>query len=257
MRGGFERKPGGESLVHSAVSSAIAPSVGKRTLTQQVVQQRGGVQLKGGVGAAGDPHEQYADAVADRVVAGSSAEDLLDAYAPSSGSVGATSVQRKPTSDSATSSTSGANMPAAAVNGDRAAHLIQLLASMPAGAGGDPAVAYLNALDTPVLLATFTEAVDRGYAPQLHARLASASPILVAALYAADLARTASLAPSNPLLQRAGVALDHVSRDLQLQILSFLLHHRGVSIEATTLVEGVIAMRDGGDRDNEAAAREP
>lgn len=46
-----------------------------------VVQQRAGVQLKGGVGEAGDPHEQHADAVADRVVAGESAEELLEDYA--------------------------------------------------------------------------------------------------------------------------------------------------------------------------------
>src|SRR5262245_17552007 len=44
-----------------------------------VVQQRGGVQLQGGVGEAGDVYERHADAVADRVVAGRSAEDLLDA----------------------------------------------------------------------------------------------------------------------------------------------------------------------------------
>src|SRR3954471_21779834 len=43
-----------------------------------VAQQRGGVQLKGGVGAAGDAYERHADAVADRVVAGQSAENLLD-----------------------------------------------------------------------------------------------------------------------------------------------------------------------------------
>lgn len=42
-----------------------------------VVQQRAGVHLKGGVGQAGDQYEQNADAVADRVVAGQSAEDLL------------------------------------------------------------------------------------------------------------------------------------------------------------------------------------
>ncbi|MBC7974201.1 MAG: DUF4157 domain-containing protein, partial [Myxococcales bacterium] len=35
-----------------------------------VVQQRGGVQLKGGVGAVGDAYERHADAVADAVVAG-------------------------------------------------------------------------------------------------------------------------------------------------------------------------------------------
>lgn len=46
-----------------------------------VVQQRGGAQLKGGIGAAGDAYERHADAVADRVVAGQSAEDLLGAGA--------------------------------------------------------------------------------------------------------------------------------------------------------------------------------
>ncbi|MEL6341825.1 MAG: DUF4157 domain-containing protein [Myxococcota bacterium] len=46
-----------------------------------VVQQRGGVSVNDGVGAAGDVHEQHADAVADRVVQGKSAEDLLDRYA--------------------------------------------------------------------------------------------------------------------------------------------------------------------------------
>jgi hypothetical protein len=39
-----------------------------------VVQQRGGVQLKGGVGEANDPYERHADAVADQVVQGKSAE---------------------------------------------------------------------------------------------------------------------------------------------------------------------------------------
>lgn len=43
-----------------------------------VVQQRKGVQLKGGVGRAGDAYERHADAVADRVVQGESAEQLLD-----------------------------------------------------------------------------------------------------------------------------------------------------------------------------------
>ena len=42
-----------------------------------VVQQQQGVQLYGGVGEAGDSYEQHADAVADRVVAGQSAADLL------------------------------------------------------------------------------------------------------------------------------------------------------------------------------------
>ena len=42
-----------------------------------LVQQRGGIQLKGGMGHPGDSYERHADAVADRVVQGRSAEDLL------------------------------------------------------------------------------------------------------------------------------------------------------------------------------------
>ena len=47
-----------------------------------VVQQRGGVQLKDGVGREGDRYEREADAVADLVVQGRSAETLLDRAAP-------------------------------------------------------------------------------------------------------------------------------------------------------------------------------
>lgn len=46
-----------------------------------VVQQRSGVQLKGGVGRSGDVYEQHADQVADAVVSGRSAEGLLDRFA--------------------------------------------------------------------------------------------------------------------------------------------------------------------------------
>lgn len=42
-----------------------------------VIQQRAGIALSGGSGQAGDAHERNADAVADRVVAGRSAADLL------------------------------------------------------------------------------------------------------------------------------------------------------------------------------------
>jgi hypothetical protein len=45
-----------------------------------VIQQRGGVQLKGGVGASGDAYERHADAIAERVVVGESAEALIDPH---------------------------------------------------------------------------------------------------------------------------------------------------------------------------------
>ena len=51
-----------------------------------VVQQRGGVQLAGGVGAAGDRYERHADHVAELVVAGRSAEAALDELAGGGGS---------------------------------------------------------------------------------------------------------------------------------------------------------------------------
>jgi|GEM_PF-5733797 len=60
-----------------------------------VVQQRGGVQLKGGVGQVGDAYEQQADAVADAVVRGESAEQLLgSAPAVDQGPAARTTVQR-------------------------------------------------------------------------------------------------------------------------------------------------------------------
>jgi hypothetical protein len=66
-----------------------------------VVQQRGGVQLKGGVGAVGDAYERHADAVADRVVAGQSAEDLLDHGAVSAAPGATHAIQRKDGKDDA------------------------------------------------------------------------------------------------------------------------------------------------------------
>ncbi|MEO8844312.1 MAG: toxin C-terminal domain-containing protein [Kofleriaceae bacterium] len=60
-----------------------------------VVQQQAGVQLKGGIdGGKGDPHEEHADAVADKVVRGESAEGLLDTMGPTRGG-GSSAVQRK------------------------------------------------------------------------------------------------------------------------------------------------------------------
>jgi hypothetical protein len=50
-----------------------------------VVQQNAGVSPIDGIGAAGDEHEQRADAVADLVVSGGSAQALLADYAPLTG----------------------------------------------------------------------------------------------------------------------------------------------------------------------------
>lgn len=74
-----------------------------------VVQQRGGVQLKGGVGQVGDRYEQHADAVADAVVQGKSAEGLLDQMAPGAG--GATAAGAGPVQRVVSKSESGGRKP--------------------------------------------------------------------------------------------------------------------------------------------------
>jgi hypothetical protein len=80
---------GGAADLHTAAHEAA-----------HVVQQKqGAVQLAGGVGRDGDEHEKHADAVADRVVRGQSAEALLDAGPGRGGATaaaGAGPVQRKP-----------------------------------------------------------------------------------------------------------------------------------------------------------------
>lgn len=54
-----------------------------------LIQQRSGVSLAGGVGAEGDAYERHADAVADAVVRGESAEALLEQGPSGSGGGGA------------------------------------------------------------------------------------------------------------------------------------------------------------------------
>jgi len=72
---------GGSPDLHTAAHEAA-----------HVVQQRQGVSLSGGVGKSGDGYERHADAVADAVVSGRSAEGLLDQGAGGGGATQA--VQR-------------------------------------------------------------------------------------------------------------------------------------------------------------------
>jgi hypothetical protein len=89
-----------ESLGSSAYATgnkvALKGSTGLHTAAHEaahIVQQRAGVSVSGGVGQTGDKYEQHADAVADAVVQGKSAESLLDTMA--GGAKGTESVQRK------------------------------------------------------------------------------------------------------------------------------------------------------------------
>lgn len=86
----------GASAYAMGESVAFGETPGLHTAAHEaahVVQQRQGVSVAGGVGKAGDGYERQADAVADRVVAGKSATDLLG---PASSSSAATAgeVQR-------------------------------------------------------------------------------------------------------------------------------------------------------------------
>lgn len=65
---GFRRTPSLHLAAHEAAHT---------------VQQRAGLKLPGNMGTPGDPWERHADRVADAVVAGESAEALLDTVAPS------------------------------------------------------------------------------------------------------------------------------------------------------------------------------
>ncbi|CAN5770863.1 hypothetical protein BH11MYX3_BH11MYX3_27440 [soil metagenome] len=87
---GIQAHTGGEAAEASREMGAEAYATGNKVAfagapdlhtaaheAAHVVQQRQGVQLKSKVGAAGDEYEKQADEVADRVVAGKPAGDLL------------------------------------------------------------------------------------------------------------------------------------------------------------------------------------
>jgi hypothetical protein len=80
----FDRSPDLHTAAHEAA---------------HVIQQAQGVNLYGGVGEAGDSYERHADAVADRVVAGQSAADLLG---PAATGPSSKAVQMNPKVDPAT-----------------------------------------------------------------------------------------------------------------------------------------------------------
>lgn len=219
-----------------------------------VVQQRGGVQLKAGVGTAGDDYERHADAVADRVVAGQSAESMLDAYAGTSAGSAQPVAQRKQVHGAAGPivQRDGKHVPPRQPQNSLVDRLIELLTTTPpvAGVGDyDEAFAFLNGLSMADMLATMSGAADRGYLAPLLARSSAAGAYdrarLMSALYAVELARAAPSSVNHEQLNSAGVELDQIPRDQQLQVFEYILNRRGSSVSVTTLMEGVVAMHDG------------
>ncbi len=99
--GGIKAQVGGAAAEATGALGASAYATGDRVAfgsspdlhtaaheAAHVVQQRSGVSLYGGVGKAGDTYERHADAVADMVVQGKSAEGLLDTVSSGSGGGG-------------------------------------------------------------------------------------------------------------------------------------------------------------------------
>ena len=88
----------GASAYTTGKSVAFRQAPDMRTAAHEaahIIQQRAGVQLTGGVGQSDDHYEQEADAVADTVVQGRSAESLLDRH-PGSDAVPSRQVQLLP-----------------------------------------------------------------------------------------------------------------------------------------------------------------
>jgi len=131
-----------------------------------VVQQRGGVQLKGGVGESGDVYEQHANDVADAVVQGKSAEGLLDRYAggASSSGVAVAGVQRK--------ETSADQSPPASSPAPKAPKSDVAVAGSVSTANGEPATAATKPtehVDTTINDSTRVESVEMLHAEEIFA----------------------------------------------------------------------------------------
>ncbi|HEX3763823.1 MAG TPA: DUF4157 domain-containing protein [Kofleriaceae bacterium] len=104
---GIQAHTGGDAAASAHAMGASAYATGNHVVlgssdlhtvaheAAHVIQQRAGVSLKGGVGDAGDRYEQHADAVADLVVQGKSAEAMLDTMAGGGGAAGGLPVQTK------------------------------------------------------------------------------------------------------------------------------------------------------------------
>src|SRR5690606_17781893 len=127
-----------------------------------VVQQRAGVALAGGVGQAGDAYEQHADAVAERVLRGESAVELLGPAASGAGAAPAGPVVQRRSPPGA----HAAGQEAQDIADDHAADEIETILDQPSPVAGvgDPtqSLRALEALPLGALLATLDELAARG-----------------------------------------------------------------------------------------------
>jgi hypothetical protein len=94
------KKMGAKGYIAGGRHVVLGPGADLFTVAHEashfIEQQHGLVHLLGGVGAVGDVHEQRADAVAAKVVAGESVEGLLDQYVGKAGGTKVASAETGP-----------------------------------------------------------------------------------------------------------------------------------------------------------------
>jgi Domain of unknown function (DUF4157) len=240
-----------------------------------VVQQRAGVSLPGGVGQAGDAYEQHADAVADRVVRGESATDLLDQGASSGAAPAAPAVQRRSLPGSAPAAAPGA-APATASPGPAAssptaqgsavacaddeaaieaaeqaalADEVETLLSRPdpvAGIGTpQDALRVLAGLPMGELLGTLDVLEQRGrlseIVPFVDSGDADATGRIRTALLARELASMGPAAAQGAPLSTLAAAVERMPADEQYGVYRYLIARRQPSLDLERLLEGALA----------------
>lgn len=133
--------------------------------------------------------------------------------------------------------------------GSNVDRLITLLRQPSGPLGWEMGYAFLGDLGMTELLATVAAIGDRGYLPQLDARAHAyaGAPYLrarlLAAVHVVQLAAT-PVGVADQRLKLAGAEVDQLPQADQLRLVEFLLSRAGVTIASTTLLEGVLALRE-------------
>ena len=253
--GGVQAHVGGAARDASERIGAEAYAVGERVAFRgspdlhtaaheaaHVVQQRAGVALAGGVGQAGDAYEQHADAVAERVVRGESAAELLDQAVSSGAAPGGAGVQRRSPPDARAGEEEAQDIAGAAAD-----ELETILEQPSPVAGvGDPAQALraLEAMPLGNLLATLDEMDVRGRLSEIQQAMEHA-PVRVerlrTALLIRDMARLPSVRADGAPLRELALALERLPDDERHGAFEYMADQRGLSRSVRAMIEGFLA----------------
>ena len=218
-----------------------------------VVQQRAGVHTSEGIGRRGDAYEQHADAVAQRVTAGNSAEDLLPV--PSVASTQPAPIQKQDSADAGAPPSGAGSTPATpdagADNPPANDATTQVLAALsqknPVGGVGDfpQAFSILNGLAMFDILKVLDALQRSGNLELLRANIGSASgvdvPRLQAAISTVWLAHSGAGAAVKDVIDLVH-RLQSLPPDQRQDVLSYVLAVKGGNIDRESLVAMVTAI---------------